>query len=50
MVKNDPIVYAFLWDGIFVLVGLLVVVGLSFALAAPAGAFIAKFLNRNRTQ
>jgi hypothetical protein len=50
VVKNDPIVYAFLWDGIFVLVGLLVVVGLSFALAAPAGAFIAKFLNRNRTQ
>jgi hypothetical protein len=49
VVKTDPIVYAFLWDGIFILVGLLLVVGLSFALAAPAGAVIAKFLNRTKT-
>ena len=48
VVKTDPIVYAFLWDGIFALVGLLVVVGLSFALAAPAGALIGRFLNRNK--
>jgi hypothetical protein len=50
LIKTDPIVYAFLWDGIFVLVGLIVVVGLSFALAAPAGALIAEFLNRSGTR
>src|SRR5262245_14501754 len=34
--KNDPVVYAFLWDGIFAVVGLIIAVGLSFVLAAPA--------------
>ena len=48
VVKTDPIVYAFLWDGIFAIVGFLIAIGLSFLLAAPAGALIAKFLNKNR--
>jgi hypothetical protein len=50
VVKTDPVVYAFLWDGILVLVGLLLVVGLSFALAAPAGAVIAKFRNQSKAE
>lgn len=50
VVKTDPIVYAFLWDGIFAALGILIIVVLSFLLAAPAGALIARFLNRIKTQ
>ena len=50
VIKTDPIVYAFLWDGIFAVVGIIIIIVLSFALAAPAGALIAKFLNRNKAQ
>jgi len=49
VVKTDPIVYAFLWDGIFAVVGLIVAMLLSFALAAPAGALAARLLNKNKT-
>ena len=48
IVKTDPIVYAFLWDGIFAVVGLIIAILITFALAAPAGALVAKFLNRNK--
>jgi ABC-type glycerol-3-phosphate transport system permease component len=50
VLKTDPIVYAFLWDGIFALVGIIIIIVLSFVLAAPAGALIAKFSNRNKAQ
>jgi hypothetical protein len=50
VVKRDPIVYAFVWNGIFAGVGLIIAMAISFALAAPAGALIAKFLNRKNTQ
>ena len=49
VVKNDPAAYAFLWIGIFAGIGILVSVGLSFVLAAPAGALITRFLNRNKS-
>jgi hypothetical protein len=50
VVKRDPVTYAFVWDGIFAGIGLLLAIGISFALAAPAGALVAKFLNRSKTQ
>lgn len=48
VVKRDPVVYAFIWDGAFAGIGLLAALGLAFLLAAPAGALIAKALNRNK--
>ena len=50
VVKTDPIIYAFLWDGVFAVVGFIIIIGLSFLLAAPAGALIAKVLNKNNAQ
>jgi len=49
IVKTDPVVYAFLWDGIFAVVGLIVAILITIALAAPAGALAARLLNRNKT-
>lgn len=48
VLKTDPIVYAFLWDGIFAFAGIIVIIVLAFLFAAPAGALIARLLNRNR--
>ncbi|MBN2119288.1 MAG: hypothetical protein JW730_22140 [Anaerolineales bacterium] len=48
VVKEDPILYAFVWIGILALIGLVIAALLAFALAAPAGALIAKFLNRRQ--
>ena len=48
VVKEDPILYAFVWIGIIALIGLVIAALLAFALAAPAGALIAKFLNRRQ--
>src|SRR4030095_6393662 len=48
VVKTDPIVYAFLWDGIFAVVGFIVAIGLSFLLAVPAGALKDKFFKKHR--
>ena len=50
IVKNDPIVYSFLWIGAFALIGLIVSGMLTFMLAAPAGALVARLLNRNKAQ
>jgi hypothetical protein len=47
-VKEDPVLYAFLWMGIFVLIGLGIAAILAFALAAPAGVLIARILDRNK--
>lgn len=46
VVKKDPVVYAFLWIGIIVTIGLVIAALLAFALAAPAGILIAKYFNR----
>jgi ABC-type glycerol-3-phosphate transport system permease component len=48
VVKNDPIVYAFLWIGIFALLGLILSGILAFALAAPAGVLVTRILNRRQ--
>ena len=50
VVKNDPVVYSFLWIGVFGLIGLIVSGVLTFMLAAPAGALVARLFNRNKTQ
>jgi hypothetical protein len=41
VVKEDPVLYAFLWTGIMVVIGLVIAALLAFALAAPASVFIA---------
>lgn len=48
VVKEDPVLYAFLWMGIIAVIGLVIAAVLAFALAAPAGIFIARVLNRNK--
>lgn len=48
VVKEDPIVYAFLWIGVFALIGLILSGILAFALAAPAGILIGRLLNRSQ--
>jgi len=49
VVKEDSIVYAFLWIGGFALVGLIVSGILAFVLAAPAGVLIGRLLKRVKT-
>lgn len=46
VVKNDPVLYAFLWIGIFGLVGLIVSAILSFVFAVPGGVLVTKLLNK----
>ena len=48
VVKSDPIVYAFLWDGIFALIGLIISALLAFAFAAPIGILIGRWFNRSQ--
>lgn len=50
IVKSDPVGYAFLWDGIFALIGLIISAILAFALAAPLGVLIGRLLKRNKQQ
>jgi len=45
IVKNDPVVYAFVWEGIIAAIGLILTVIVAFIIAAPAGAIITKLLN-----
>ncbi len=50
-VKKDPIVFAFLWEGISVGIALLVMALLAFLLAAPAGVLVGRlFRRRNPTR
>ena len=49
VVKSDPVGYAFLWDGIFALIGLIISALLAFAFAAPIGILIGRFFNRTKT-
>jgi hypothetical protein len=46
IVKEDPVVYAFIWIGVLALMGLIVAALLSFALAAPAGVLIGRLFNK----
>ena len=48
VVKNDPVLYAFLWIGIIAIIGLGIAAILAFALAAPAGVLIGRMLNRGQ--
>jgi hypothetical protein len=48
VVKEDPVLYAFIWIGGLALIGLVVAVLLAFALAAPTGILIARLLNRGK--
>ena len=48
VVKEDPILYAFLWTGAIVLLGLGIAALLAFVLAAPAGVLIARVLDRQK--
>jgi hypothetical protein len=49
VVKEDPVGFAFLWIGIIAVIGLIISALLAFALAAPAGVLIGKFINRMKT-
>ena len=42
VVKKDPVGYAFLWDGIFAVAGLMISAVLAFVLAAPLGVLIGR--------
>ena len=50
VVKEDPVLYAFLWMGIIAAIGLVISAVLAFALAAPAGVLIGRLLNRGKKQ
>jgi len=45
-VKTDPLAYAFVWIGAWVVLGLMASTLLSFLFAAPAGVLLAKALNK----
>ena len=49
VVKNDPITYAFIWIGIWAVVGLIVSGVLTFVLAVPGGMLVTKLLNKLKT-
>ena len=46
VVKKDPILYAFIWIGIWALVGLIVSGVLTFIFAVPGGMLVTKLLNK----
>ena len=48
VVKTDPVGYAFLWIGIFTLIGLVVSAVLAFLFAAPIGILIGRLFNRSK--
>jgi hypothetical protein len=46
VVKNDPILYAFIWIGIWAGVGLIISGTLTFIFAVPGGMLVTKMLNK----
>jgi hypothetical protein len=48
VVKEDPVLYAFIWIGILGIIGLVISAVLAFALATPAGVLIARLFNRKQ--
>ena len=47
VVKEDPVLYAFIWMGAITGIGLILAGVLAFVFAAPAGVLIARLFNRN---
>jgi hypothetical protein len=45
VVKEDPVLYAFLWMGIIAVIGLVIAALFAFILAAPAGILIARLVD-----
>jgi len=46
VVQEDPVLFAFIWIGIFLLVGMIVTGVLCFVFAVPGGMLVTKLLNR----
>jgi len=46
IVKNDPVVYSFLWIGVWAVLGLITAVVLTFVFAVPGGMLVTKILNK----
>jgi hypothetical protein len=49
VVKTDPVLYAFIWIGIWALIGLIISGILTFAFAVPGGVLVTKLLNKLKT-
>jgi hypothetical protein len=49
VVKNDPVVFAFIWEGLFAAAAVVLAIVLAFVLAAPAGVLIGRMFNRTKT-
>ena len=49
VVKEDPVVYAFIWIGIWGAIGLILSGVLTFVFAVPGGMLVTKVLNKLRT-
>ncbi|NJC96500.1 MAG: hypothetical protein C3F07_08305 [Anaerolineales bacterium] len=50
VIKEDPVVYSFVWIGIVSGIGLILAGFLAFALAAPAGVLIGRLKNRDQKE
>lgn len=48
VIKNDPVAFAFIWEGIAAGAGLVLAVVLAFALAAPAGVLVGRLFNKEK--
>ncbi|MCK6585239.1 MAG: hypothetical protein HUU11_13305 [Anaerolineales bacterium] len=48
VIKEDPVLYAFIWIGIVSIIGLILAAILAFVFAAPAGVLIARLTNRKQ--
>jgi hypothetical protein len=46
VVKTDPVLYAFIWIGIFGLIGLIISVVLTFIFAVPGGMLVTRLLEK----
>jgi hypothetical protein len=49
VVKNDPILYAFIWIGIWAGIGLILSGVLTFIFAVPGGMLVTKLLNKMKS-
>jgi hypothetical protein len=50
VVKSDPVLYAFIWIGIWALAGLIISAVLTFVFAVPGGMLVTKLLNKLKIQ
>src|SRR5690242_14871842 len=46
VVKEDPVLYAFIWIGVFLLIGLVLTGVICFVFAVPGGVLVTKLLNK----